>query len=287
MEKLYGLSFSLGKNIFQAAILLFLCFDLFWKINPWMQMITLLAATGNLVSIIRDIPPFYYCIRSEIRSKKKENSQVQAERNRIASDLHDMLGGQLVYALSLIDSDDQRGRSLAKEVLEQSLLNLRLIVDSMDAHDDGFVTGLARLRHRLEPVMRRKGVALWWHVNAPDLTGKVGVCSPLPVGRMATQLLAVVQEALCNALSHADATEIWVTLEPYEKGDVQGLDWNWSLSIEDNGKGFDLNSVLADASKCGHGMASMFRRMKDVGGDLHLHPRQGGGTRVQLRWQNS
>lgn len=285
MESIRSLVWRMGCNIFQAAVLIIWCFIPSWREMAWLKVISLIAVFCSLLIVAGYIPRIYQHLRLKLQSTMGASREILAERKRIASDLHDTLGHQLVQALSLIDAHDQASDKLAKEVLEQSLLDLRLIVDSMDTQEDSLAMSLARLRHRLEPVMRRKGIALRWSVSDPELG--VGSCSsvPLPSGKMAHQILAVVQESISNAMAHAHATEIRITLEPYGKDDLQGLGWDWGLCIEDNGTGFDLHSTLADVSKSGHGVSHMFHRMGAVGGDLHIHPRQGGGTRVLLRWR--
>ena len=157
----------------------------------------------------------------------------------------------------------------------QSLLDLRLIVDSMDAQSDNLAMRLARLRYRLEPALQRKGLVLHWQLTDPELGVGQQTTLPLPRDRVAHEILAVVQAGISNAIEHAHATEMWLTLEPYQQGDLQSFGWDWYLSIEDNGKGFDLQAVLDNPSKSGHGVNNMFHRMRSIGGDLHIHPRHG------------
>lgn len=285
MESLRNLGWRIFVSLFQVSVLVAWCFGQSWRDKVWLELFSLIAAAGGLLIAFQYIPRFYRLIRLKLQLNMGPSQEVQAERRRIASDLHDTLGCQLVQALSLIETHSQAGGDLAKQVLEQSLLDLRLIVDSMDAQDDNLVMRLARLRHRLEPVMRRKGIALGWHVSDPELGVGQRSGTPLPRGQTAHQILAVVQESICNAMTHANATEIRISLEPYGRGDLQGLGWSWSLCIEDNGRGFDLDSTLADASRCGHGVSNMFHRMGNIGGELLIHPRQGGGTQVLLRWR--
>jgi signal transduction histidine kinase len=214
------------------------------------------------------------------------SKEVQEERKRIASDLHDTLGSQLVEALNLMNSQSSVEDGPARKVLEQSLLDLRLIVDSMDAQSDNLAMRLARLRYRLEPALQRKGLVLHWQLTDPELGVGQQTTLPLPRDRVAHEILAVVQAGISNAIEHAHATEMWLTLEPYQQGDLQSFGWDWYLSIEDNGKGFDLRAVLNNPGKSGQGVINMFHRMRNIGGDLHIQPRHGGGTQVLMRWRS-
>lgn len=286
MESLRSLGFRYFSNILQVTVILCWYFITSIRDETWFKLFSILTAFIGLVMASRYLPRIYRVIKAKMRFSAHPSREIQEERKRIASDLHDTLGSQLVQALTLIDNQNLTTSNPAKAVLEQSLLDLRLIVDSMDAQDDSLSMRLARLRHRLEPMLQRKGLALHWQLSDPELG--IGRCTsrPLPKGNMAHQILAVVQTSLSNALEHANATEIWVTLEPYESDDPQSFGWDWSLSVEDNGKGFDLRTVLSDVSQSGHGVINMFKRMREIGGDLHIHPRQGGGTQVVLRWRS-
>ena len=57
------------------------------------------------------------------------------ERQRIARDLHDQAGSQLVHAMALVDGGSPAMRAAAAGA-EHCSLDLRLLVDSMDGDDD-------------------------------------------------------------------------------------------------------------------------------------------------------
>ena len=231
-------------------------------------------------------PRIYRLIKARLRVSAQPSKEVQEERKRIASDLHDTLGSQLVEALNLMNSQPSVEDGPARKVLEQSLLDLRLIVDSMDAQSDNLAMRLARLRYRLEPALQRKGLVLHWQLTDPELGVGQQTTLQLPRDRVAHEILAVVQAGISNAIEHAHATEMWLTLEPYQQGDLQSFGWDWYLSIEDNGKGFDLRAVLNNPGKSGQGVINMFHRMRNIGGDLHIQPRHGGGTQILMRWRS-
>ena len=81
-----------------------------------------------------------------------------------------------------------------------------------------------------------------------------------------------MQEAVTNALKHAQAGKIMISL--------QGSEHFLHVTVEDDGAG------LADgwARKRGHhGVRGMRERAQAIGGELDLLPREGGGTRVVAR----
>lgn len=285
MESPRSLGFRSAVNFMQVTVILCWCFIISIRDKTWFIFISVFVALSGLLMASRYLPRIYRALKAKMRVSDHPSKEIQEERRRIAADLHDTLGSQLVQALTLMEGHVLVEGSPLKEVLERSLLDLRLIVDSMDTQDDSLAMRLARLRHRLDPVFQRKGLTLHWQLSDPELGIGRHTNRTLPRGPAAHQILAVVQTSLSNALEHADATDIWVMLEPYENDDPQSFGWDWSLSVEDNGKGFDLRNVLTDASKSGHGVINMFKRMREIGGDLCIHPRQGGGTQVLMRWR--
>ena len=101
----------------------------------------------------------------------------------MAAALHDGVGSQLVHLISLSEQHPDPAMRLA---LEQCLLDLRLIVDSMDAQDESLAVLLARFRHRLQPVLERQGMSLHWDIWDPEALGAAGC---LPRGSMAREII--------------------------------------------------------------------------------------------------
>jgi signal transduction histidine kinase len=81
-------------------------------------------------------------------------------------------------------------------------------------------------------------------------------------------LFRVAQEALQNALKYSRATELAV--------DISGTPGGLTLTISDNGAGFDVDAALG----AGVGLRSMIERLQTVGGSLEVASRPGAGTRV-------
>jgi signal transduction histidine kinase len=152
------------------------------------------------------------------------------------------------------------------ETAQQALKEMRLLVYqlrplALEAE------GLAgALQHRLDAVEKRGGVQARLVVE-----GLV----QLPA-RVEEALFRIAQEALNNALKHAAASAVTVTL--------CGGDGLVGLEISDNGQGFD--PALASAG--GLGLTSMRERVEQLGGAFELQTEPGGGTtvRVRLRTEN-
>jgi signal transduction histidine kinase len=88
-----------------------------------------------------------------------------------------------------------------------------------------------------------------------------------------TLLYRVVQEAATNAVKHAGASHLTVTLQEERDGVV--------AVVADDGRGFDLEE--ADRPRPGHlGLTSMRQRTELVGGSCRIESRPGGGTTVRV-----
>ena len=85
-------------------------------------------------------------------------------------------------------------------------------------------------------------------------------------------LLRVAQEALHNALRHADAAHVRITLVRRGRGAV--------LTVTDDGTGFDPGAVRSSGRHLG--LVSMRDRAGGVGGRLTVHSEPGKGTAVEM-----
>lgn len=84
-----------------------------------------------------------------------------------------------------------------------------------------------------------------------------------------TAIFRICQESLQNISQHANATEVKITAEVNEKEVI--------LSIQDNGKGFDI-----DSQKNSLGLVGMRERALAVNGQLHIDSRKNHGTTVAV-----
>jgi signal transduction histidine kinase len=83
-------------------------------------------------------------------------------------------------------------------------------------------------------------------------------------------LYRAAQEALTNVQRHAGADDVWLQLS-HQDGTV-------TLLVGDNGAGFP-----ARAEQEGFGLRGMRERAEQLGGELYLEPRPGGGTQLSYR----
>jgi signal transduction histidine kinase len=117
----------------------------------------------------------------------------------------------------------------------------------------------------------RKHVDVLRRVSARPIGLTLGDPPRLPAEQSA-QVFRIAQEALQNALRHADAEQIDVRLE----GDGGAL----VLRVADDGRGFDMTDGAVRGRHLG--LTSMDERAAELGGVLAIESAVGAGTRVRL-----
>jgi signal transduction histidine kinase len=196
------------------------------------------------------------------------------ERARIARELHDavaqaLFGARLTAdaAAALVGTDPERARA---ELVEVSRLvgaagaELRGIVSALRPAElaaDG-LAGALRARVALLDRVHRAAVTLDAPLELPRL----------PAGTEET-LLRVAEEALHNALRHAAASTVRVTLAV--------ADGQVALTVADDGAGFEVADPPPAATRR-LGLASMRERARAAGGSLAVTSTPGGGSTVRL-----
>lgn len=193
----------------------------------------------------------------------------EAERQRIARELHDELG-QSLSALKL---------ELSACVDDTLLERHRARVRSMLRRLDEIMAAVRRIAVDLRPQMLDDlglGPAVEWLVQ--DFARHTGLRCTTQLDEVAgladsvaTALFRMVQEALTNVLRHARATEVTVELRLRDGRAV--------LSVCDNGVGLQDGQGPRDSQ---FGLLGMQERADMLGGQLKISSAQGGGTCVSM-----
>lgn len=181
---------------------------------------------------------------------------VAEERRRIARDIHDNIGVQLMGALH------SQGLARKDMMIRETLTDLRDIINNAAHPDLSFVEMLADLRAQIAETLHAADVHLTWDV--PDSGPAV---LPLAVTHA---LRSIIREAVQNALRHARPTAITV--------EVGHDDASIHLTVIDDGGGFDAAAVTP-----GNGLANMQARVTGLGGRIEVAG-DGGGTRIAARF---
>ena len=197
-------------------------------------------------------------------SARRALAAQEAERVRIARDLHDEVGQTLTAAMLQIEHAGRRPGgharelSTAREDVRSALDEVRRIAARLrpEALDLGLP---AALRSLLNDFERRSGLTVERNFQRLEgLSAEEEVVA-----------YRIVQEALTNVVRHADAKVVRLAL--HSAGDPP------SLEVVDDGRGFD-----GGAPAEGAGLRGMRERAVLAGAELVVDSRPGGGTRIQL-----
>lgn len=201
---------------------------------------------------------------------------IAGERARIGHDLHDAVAQKLFSlrltaqaAAALVDRDPARAKGELQEIgrlaAEASEELRAAVVELRPAALDE--DGLAATLRTQTQVLDRA------HSAEVSFTSQ-GTLRALPAAQEEA-LLRVAQEALHNALRHAAASRVGVTLV-YGAGGGAGV----RLRVTDDGRGFDPRAVR----KAGRhlGLVSMRDRAGGVGGTLTVESEPGKGASIEL-----
>jgi len=198
----------------------------------------------------------------------------EAERQRIARDLHDETG-QALTAIGMglrgvstaLTNDRNREQAIStlrnlESLTAGSLQELqRLIADLRPSHLDDLGL-LATVRWYVNDVKARTNLNVQIIVSGEERT----ICP-----EYGTSIFRILQEALTNITKHANATQvkIHIIFEPIEM----------RVAIEDNGKGFDADQ---DRKRKSWGIIGMQERTALLNGQFFLHSAPGKGTMLEI-----
>ncbi len=210
-------------------------------------------------------------------AREEERARAAAlarERTRLMRDLHDGLGGQLVSIVAMSERDSA-GTPIG-EAARAALKDLRLVIDSMDDIGGDLMLALGSWRERAMAQLRPHDIALDWHAVAQGLP-----LHPELRPWHVIQIVRLLDEALTNAVKHAEARRIKVDIDLLT--DTSGYACG-CITIEDDGKGFALGADGRPADgTSGRGLRNMQNRAARCGAALALtSSADGAGTRVRL-----
>lgn len=209
------------------------------------------------------------------RRQEHQRLALLEERSAIARELHDSLAQSLSYTkiqLMRLSSllEGQAGRAEAQQVLAElregvasAYRQLRELLTTfrLKAGGDGLA---AALRETVTEFERHSGV----RVAVEDELIGIELSANEQI-----HVLQIVREALTNVEKHARARHVALRLQRADNGAI-------CVTIDDDGVGIDLRG----SPRHHFGLAIMRDRAALLGGAIDIGRREGGGTRVQLRF---
>jgi signal transduction histidine kinase len=204
-------------------------------------------------------------------AQERQESALVEERNRMAREIHDTLAQgftaiifQLEAALEVAE-EDRRGAAVHIErALTQSRESLAEARRSVRELRPQPLEGGDLIRSLRELVEKNTG-------SGPRLELSVRGASYSFSPEVEANLLKIAQEAVTNALKHAQARTVQVDLTYGE--------WETTITVRDDGRGFAL---APNGSTGGYGLSLMRERADFLQGRFEVLSQPGNGTRVSV-----
>lgn len=198
---------------------------------------------------------------------------IEDERERIARDIHDELGGTLVAIKFEVALMAARIPPTETKLMER--------VKSMGKLVDDAIGTAGRVSRELRPgILKEFGLAAAIETHADDFSQRTGiVCNILcadhdlvPEQDTSVALFRIFQEALTNISKHARASRVDVRLVEQDNEIL--------LEITDDGRGVDPKDLKKPKS---FGLRGIRERLKSLGGTFAIGPGESCGTRILVR----
>ncbi|MEY4126775.1 MAG: hypothetical protein RL737_964, partial [Bacteroidota bacterium] len=194
----------------------------------------------------------------------------EGEKKKIARELHDGIGQQLVLLNLLLQNitpvpAEAGALGQIKQLLQGSIQELREMAYNLlpPALEKGFLNALERFAHRINATGKM--------TLTLSIDDQINEESFVNVDRF--NLYRIVQEVLNNALKHSKASQITIEIHPIKGSKI-------NLRVVDNGIGFDTDSMSE-----GLGMQNMKHRMDMAGIKGSISSEKGRGVIVELMFK--
>ena len=233
----------------------------------------LLLASVWITLLRRQVEQRTVQLRAEIQERERAEQlrAIEAERSRIARDLHDDLGSSLTEISLLADAglghppspERALGRFRAIATKARALVQaLDVIVWLVNPSKDALPFLVGYLGSYAEEFLGASGVGC-----------RLKIPMDMPSVRLSADvrhnLFLAVKEVLNNVVRHAHASEVRVTFAL--------RDGMLEIAIADNGQGFDPSTPVE-----GNGLANLRQRLASIGGRCEIQAQPGAGATVRL-----
>ncbi len=237
----------------------------------WFLVLSILTAFGIIFYIFYErISHFRQIAETKTKYSRRLIESQEAERKRLASELHDGLGQELIIiknrAMLAINEDED------KEAMEKEIKTISETAANA-------LIGIREITNNLRPqTLDRLGLtkalkAMVRNIsNVIEIESEIGLIDNLVSKDEEINIYRIVQESLNNIIKHSNAENALVEIKREEK--------NISIIIKDNGNGFDTAKVKSE--KGGLGLIGLKERTQLLGGEILIDSKIGQGTTIQV-----
>lgn len=194
----------------------------------------------------------------------------ELERQRISRELHDGLGQKLIAIKLQLESTSKQNQENTKATIDNVKSDVLRIIDEV-----------RQISNNLAPnILLESGFDLALNnlcntiAKATNTDIEFSACGDYTTtdSKIKYYIYRIAQEALNNAIKHAESTKIQLQLFGNSDSII--------LIIEDNGKGFNENAI---SFKAGNGIFNMRERARLLNGAIHIESEPDSGTTIRLK----
>jgi signal transduction histidine kinase len=263
-KSLFAISFNFGEE-WRGRVFLF---DPVWRGETREEL-------RFLHDLFRQAGPAVYNVYLLHRLRRRAGA---AERARFARELHDGAVQSLIAVEMQVDVLRRQAENTPQVVggelgriqglLREEVLKLRELMQQMKSIDVDARRFLGVVTDTVERFERETGISARFVTDISKLE------MPNPVCR---ELLRIVQEGLVNVRKHSKARHALVRLSATPS--------QWSLTLEDDGKGFPFSGRLSqnELDHMGKGPTIIKERVRLIEGALTVESNPGAGTRLEVK----
>jgi signal transduction histidine kinase len=228
-----------------------------------------------LLDLFRQVGPAVYNVYLLHRLRRRAGA---AERARFARELHDGAVQSLIAVEMQVDVLRRQAETTPAVVggelgriqglLREEVLKLRELMQQMKSIDVDARRLLSLITDAVERFERETGISARFVTDVTKLEMPDKVCR---------ELLRIVQEGLVNVRKHSKARHALVRLSASPS--------QWSLTMEDDGKGFAFSGRLTqdELDQMGKGPMIIKERVRLIAGALTIESNPGQGTRLEVK----
>ena len=228
-----------------------------------------------LLDLFRQVGPAVYNVYLLHRLRRRAGA---AERARFARELHDGAVQSLIAVEMQVDVLRRQAETTPAVVggelgriqglLREEVLKLRELMQQMKSIDVDARRFLHLVTDTVERFERETGISARFVKDAGKLDMPDKVCR---------ELLRIVQEGLVNVRKHSKARHALVRLSSSPS--------QWSLTLEDDGKGFPFSGRFTqdELEQMGKGPMIIKERVRLIAGLLTVESNPGVGTRLEIK----
>jgi signal transduction histidine kinase len=197
----------------------------------------------------------------------------EEERKRVAKDIHDGIGQMLTALKFTVEAINVKNLASSSEKMEnlknltkQLIKGVRMATFNLtppELTDHGISSALQTLTIQLSK-LTGKNILFENNTNFEERLDSL----------VESNLYRITQEAVNNAIKYAKANFILVNIK-YNKNIL-------SITVEDDGAGFDMRKIKKSDSRKGMGLLFMKERIKYINCRLFINSEKDKGTRVVI-----